>query len=351
MTTEKPTATEEGQAPPAQEAGEIKPPPIQTNGGDGAAEARKRIAWSPRGGMQIRTMEDASQFANWIAMSGWAPLVGPKSARRPMNRLEIFAAVQYGAEIGLSPMQAIQSIAVINGRPTVWGDALLAVCRMSGVFDDNGFEESHEGTPFQDDYTRVCRCRRVGSKTVYAGKFSVADAKRAGLWGKDLYEKYPDRMLQMRARAFALRDAYADVLKGLHAREELTADDVLAQIDMGDSSAPAPVAAPPVATDPLDTMADRVLDDAPDAAEAAGASAAPEPSTADVESLIVDIVGLGRDLLDAGVDTSEIARRNQVLGFVNAKNLSKVLPEKLRAIFVELRKLKESQRADATADA
>jgi hypothetical protein len=52
-------------------------------------------------------------------------------------------------------------------------------------------------------------------------KFSVEDAKRAGLWGKQgPWSAYPKRMMQMRARGFALRDAFPDVLKGLITAEE-----------------------------------------------------------------------------------------------------------------------------------
>ena len=44
-------------------------------------------------------------------------------------------AVQLGSEVGLRPMQALQNIAVINGRPAVWGDALPGLCKASPVYD------------------------------------------------------------------------------------------------------------------------------------------------------------------------------------------------------------------------
>ena len=44
--------------------------------------------------------------------------------------------------------------------------------------------------------------------------------KATRLWGKNVWKSYPDRMLQMRARGFALRDSFPDVLKGLITREE-----------------------------------------------------------------------------------------------------------------------------------
>lgn len=139
-------------------------------------------------------------------------------------------AMQVGAEVGLLPMQAINSIAVINGRPTMWGDSLLALVRASG------FEESTrewlEGEPLVKDESGTsvvnphciawCETTRKGHPPTVRG-FSVADAQRANLWMKasSPWVTQPKRMLQMRARSFALRDTYPDVLRGLYSREEI----------------------------------------------------------------------------------------------------------------------------------
>src|SRR5690606_3001791 len=91
-----------------------------------------------------------------------------------------------------------------------------------------------------DSRVAYCETRRRGEDDPVRRSFSVDDAKRAGLWQtkeivkkrkKDgsFYEaandspwfKYPQRMLQMRARAWCLRDVYPDVLKGMHSREEV----------------------------------------------------------------------------------------------------------------------------------
>jgi hypothetical protein len=114
-------------------------------------------------------------------------------------------------------MQALQNIAVINGKPSVYGDAAMALVQASSVCE--GIEETIEaegtGNPIA-----ICIANRKGRKPVIA-KFSVEDAKRAGLWGKQgPWTAYPKRMLQMRARGFALRDAFPDVLKGLITAEE-----------------------------------------------------------------------------------------------------------------------------------
>jgi len=67
----------------------------------------------------------------------------------------------------------------------------------------------------------ICEAKRKGYPTATVVQFSVADAKRAGLWGKaGPWTQYPRRMLQLRARGFALRDGFPDVLKGLVTAEE-----------------------------------------------------------------------------------------------------------------------------------
>lgn len=122
-------------------------------------------------------------------------------------------AVQWGAEIGLKSMQAVQNIAVINGRPSLWGDAALALVRSSPLC--RYVIETDDGT------TATCRSWRNGEPQEQVRTFSMEDAKLAGLLGKQgPWTQYPKRMRQMRARAFLLRDVYTDVLKGLHMAEE-----------------------------------------------------------------------------------------------------------------------------------
>jgi hypothetical protein len=126
-------------------------------------------------------------------------------------------AIQHGSEVGLSPMQSLQSIAVINGRPTIWGDAALALVQSSPVCEY--VREYTEGDGEQ--LVAVCEAKRRGYPTPTTVRFSVADAKKAGLWGKaGPWQNYPARMLTLRARGFALRNAFADALRGLITAEE-----------------------------------------------------------------------------------------------------------------------------------
>jgi hypothetical protein len=126
-------------------------------------------------------------------------------------------AIQHGSEVGLSPMQSLQSIACINGRPSVWGDAALALVIGSPVCEYVMETVGGEG----DSMVATCEAKRRGYEKPTFVRFGVADAKKAGLWGKSgPWTQYPKRMLQLRARGFALRDAFPDVLRGLVTAEE-----------------------------------------------------------------------------------------------------------------------------------
>lgn len=161
-------------------------------------------------GVQFATMGAMYQFAQYALSSGLAP----KHFGSPEA---VMIAMQTGMEVGLSPMQAIQSIAVINGRPSMWGDACLAVCMGRPDFED--CIETWEGQG--DKRAATCQVIRKGRHPVVR-TFSMADADRAGLAKKaGPWTQYPDRMLQMRARGFALRDAFPDALKGIGIGEEV----------------------------------------------------------------------------------------------------------------------------------
>lgn len=137
-------------------------------------------------------------------------------------------AVMFGNEIGLPPMTSLQFVAVINGRPGIYGDALPGLAMNKGLIRD--MREWFEGEPFQDSFTAVCEVTRPTGSTV-TQRFSVADAKRAGLWEKaGPWKQYPKRMLQWRARGWAIRDAAPNLLFGMTA-EELDDIETAAQRD------------------------------------------------------------------------------------------------------------------------
>lgn len=161
--------------------------------------------WAPQ------NLQEAMRAAELIADSGMVPndYIGKPGA--------VLVAMQMGSEIGLSPMAAIQNIAVINGRPSLWGDAMLAVCKSHRKFVS--CDEKLEGTSIENFRAVVTVQRRDEPAVVRT--FSVKDAERAGLWKKaGPWSQYPQRMLIMRARAWALRDSFPDALRGIYSAEE-----------------------------------------------------------------------------------------------------------------------------------
>ncbi len=165
------------------------------------------------------SLGDAMEMAKLLATSDMVP---KDYKGRPAN---ILLAIQYGAEIGLGALAALQNIACIGGRPCLWGDALLAVCQGHPLWA--GHKEGIDKTGKADDWKAVCLVRRfVDSRRLEKDEqtveFSVADAKRAQLWGKaGPWQQYPQRMLLLRARAFALRNLFADALRGIASAEEI----------------------------------------------------------------------------------------------------------------------------------
>ena len=162
-------------------------------------------------GVQLASLEDAFRFAKAIVSSGFAP--------RGMEKPEsVLVALQWGAELGLTPMAALSNIAVVNGRPSLFGDAALALVRSSGQLEH--YAEEEVGERGKDSFGYKVTAKRKGFDA-QSETFTVADAKTAKLWGKNgPWTDYPNRMLKFRARGFLLRDVFGDVLKGLRTVEE-----------------------------------------------------------------------------------------------------------------------------------
>ena len=185
-------------------------------------------------GFAPTTLDEAMRFSDMLAKSSMVPKAYQGKPE------DVLVAVQWGKELGLAPLQALQNIACINGKPSVYGDAAMALVQNSSVCENIEEYVENEGTP---NPTAVCVAHRK-NRTPITARFSVEDARRAGLWGKQgPWSAYPKRMLQMRARGFALRDAFPDVLKGLITVEEAA--------DYPDEAKPVPKM---VMRNPLDTF-------------------------------------------------------------------------------------------------
>ena len=167
------------------------------------------LAVQPRMSFSLapQDLDQALRFADMLSKSN----IVPKDFQN--NPGNILVAVQWGMELGLQPMQAMQNIAVINGRPSLWGDAVIGLVRSSPLCE-YVTEESF-------DDKAVCRVKRRGEDE-QVRVFTIDDAKKAGLIGKQgPWTQYPKRMMQMRARSWALRDVFPDVLRGMPIAEEV----------------------------------------------------------------------------------------------------------------------------------
>jgi hypothetical protein len=169
------------------------------------------------GMLNPQNIAEAIEIANVMSKSN----IVPKDYQG--NPGNIVVAIQWGMELGLPPLQAMQNLAVINGRPSLWGDAVIALVRGSGKL-----EYMREDVT---DEQATCTVKRKGEPET-ARSFSKEDAKRAGLLNKQgPWAQYPKRMMQMRARSWALRDLFPDVIKGIAIAEE--AQDMPPERDMG----------------------------------------------------------------------------------------------------------------------
>lgn len=179
----------------------------------------------PAGALAMRfrllptTLGEAKEMATLIANSELCP----KAYRG--KPADCIVAYDYGAALGFSWMQSLRSVAVVNGTPSIFGDAVPALILGSGQCER--FHETFEGKRYEDDFKAVCIIKRKGLPDETRREFTVAQAKTAKLWqkrgasgGDTPWITYPDRMLQMRARAFAARDAFPDKLSGLAVYEE-----------------------------------------------------------------------------------------------------------------------------------
>lgn len=140
---------------------------------------------------------------------------------------DCFAAINLGMEVGLPPMRSLQSIAVVNGTPCIYGDAQLALVRASGLL--GSFKEVYSGSIKEGNLKATCTLTRVSDQEIVEESFEIEDAKTAKLWNKQgTWTTHPKRMLRYKARAFALRDKFADVLLGLtHSIEEMEGEELI----------------------------------------------------------------------------------------------------------------------------
>jgi hypothetical protein len=215
---------------------------------------RPSAAFAPPIRSWIGLLEYAAELAAMVADTDFVP----KALRG--NRAAITAAILYGDEVGLGPMQSLSKVRIIDGTPTLAAETQRALILARG----------HRLWFPEIGTTRVIASgQRVGEDTVTSVTWTLDDAKRAGVSGRNTYRSYPRQMLTARASAELARAIFADAIGGLRATEEVDED--------GAGEPPADAATGPDSAESPPAPRERRRRRSPSLAPVADAPPAPEP--------------------------------------------------------------------------
>jgi len=157
-------------------------------------------------------LHEAVQLAEIMLQSG----IVPGGLETPQK---LALALAIGQEVGFGPAASMNSIMVVNGKPSIYGDGVLALLHGSGLltaYEDNDHEVAEKVENQDASAASIVKLWRKGQERPYVGRFSVTDAKSAGLWGKaGPWKKYPRRMLWRRAMNEAVVKGFPDLMNGI----------------------------------------------------------------------------------------------------------------------------------------
>lgn len=224
-------------------------------------------------------------WAETVQMAGAFVRAGMVPKHFEGNVEKVTVAILAGLEVGLGPLASVQNIYIVNNIPTLYGDALLALVRGSSLLEDiSEFQEEDENGQC---LVAVCRVKRKGEATWGEQVITAAFCAKAGWLNKPgPWTLTRKRMMQMRARGWALRDKFADVLKGLKPAEEM--EDLLVDVTAQGSVTTTPPPPPkrsdfaerePEAVEEAASASTSVVADSPET-PATGADAMPAKSWA-----------------------------------------------------------------------
>lgn len=202
---------------------ELKNPPVEYEDGS-------TMPFNTRtGSMEIRTVGDLMYLSKIFAKTDMVP---DAYKGKPAS---IFVAATTGFRVGFTDiLMSLQSIAVVNGNPSIYGKGALGLIKRSGkltkhvecfILPDKTQVDHYNGPKdlgdWPDELTAVCEMVRENGDPV-RGMFSVADAKRMGKWNKTsksgrrtVWQNHPAQMLMWRARHKVFDQDWSDVLCGL----------------------------------------------------------------------------------------------------------------------------------------
>jgi len=192
------------------------------------------------------------EMASYLVKSGFLP----QGIKTPEQALAIILA---GRELNIAPWQSLSTINVIQGKPTISPQLMLALIQRSGLL---------ENIEIDSDAVRCVVIMKRRGQSAHKEIFSIADANAMQLAGKDNYKKQPATMLKWRAVAACARVVFPDVILGLYTPDELGADVTVSE------DGQMTVTAPPAPQLPETVTEAEVVEDAP---KANGKAAATPP--------------------------------------------------------------------------
>jgi hypothetical protein len=145
----------------------------------------------------IRTMDDAERAARAMSASGF--FTDSKTAAQAV--VKILA----GSELGFGPFASMTGVAIIQGKPAVGANLMAAALKRTGKYN----YRVTKNTDTECEITFFENGQEIGRSL-----FTMADAEKAGLKGKDNWKKYPRNMLFARALSNGIRWYTPDIYNG-----------------------------------------------------------------------------------------------------------------------------------------
>lgn len=180
-------------------------------------------------GVPLQGLDEAYRLSQNLSLAA----VLPRDLRG--KPADVLAILLYGQEIGLAPMQAVQGIYVVNGRPTLSAQTWLALVRRAG----------HQATVKENSTTKaVVFMRRGDTGEEHTEEYTFDDATTAKLTGKDVWKQHPKRMLLARAVSNAAKFICPEVALGFYSEADI--DDLKADVvpdTIADSDVQRPIGA------------------------------------------------------------------------------------------------------------
>lgn len=251
-------------------------------------------------GLQPRSFEAMLQMAEMFSQSGMVP---PQYQGQPAN---IMVAMQMGAEVGFSPLQALNNVDIIEGKPCFKVEALVAIAMNSPAWDESGYKPAvYSGTPKTDQWTCTVTVKRKGHVPI-TGQFSYGQARAAGKIDpskpRSNWNLYPEDMLYARAMGRAIKRAFPDAIKGFRGQFEVEDEGSNETVKVANPiDAALAAAVPAVMPQPkVEVVSSTVIDAAP---------LPPKAPAIDIAPLIDDLRNLalaaGRKAAEAGEDSDD----------------------------------------------